>query len=103
MGALALFEQSTLSQKRQVSSIEVRLCGWLELALVLACIAVGKTVAQFLQINMGRRMVHHHALEFPDGKTVLLAAVRRPARNRVLRETPLLGLLAEQMKMRGYG
>jgi hypothetical protein len=31
-----------------------------------------KTVAQFRQINMGRPMVHHDALEFPDGETVLL-------------------------------
>jgi hypothetical protein len=33
---------------------------------------LGKKVAQFRQINMGRPMVHHDALEFPDGETVLL-------------------------------
>jgi len=32
----------------------------------------GKKVAQFRQINMGKPMVHHDALEFPDGETVLL-------------------------------
>jgi hypothetical protein len=29
-------------------------------------------MAQFRQINVGRPMVHHDALEFPDGETVLL-------------------------------
>jgi hypothetical protein len=31
-----------------------------------------KKVARFRQINVGRPMVHHDALEFPDGETVLL-------------------------------
>jgi hypothetical protein len=33
---------------------------------------LGKKVAQFRQINVGRPMVHHDALEFPDGESVLL-------------------------------
>ena len=33
---------------------------------------LGKRVAQFRQINVGRPMVHHDALQFPDGETVLL-------------------------------
>jgi hypothetical protein len=33
---------------------------------------LGKKVAQFRQINIGKPMVHHDALEFPDGETVLL-------------------------------
>ena len=33
---------------------------------------LGKKVAQFRQINMGKPSVHHDALEFPDGETVLL-------------------------------
>ena len=32
-----------------------------------------KTVAQFRQINIGRPMVHHDALEFPDGRSVSAA------------------------------
>jgi hypothetical protein len=32
----------------------------------------GKKVARFQQINMGKPRVHHDALEFPDGETVLL-------------------------------
>jgi hypothetical protein len=33
---------------------------------------LGKKVAQFRQINMGKPSVHHDALEFPDGEIVLL-------------------------------
>src|SRR5262249_51713752 len=33
---------------------------------------LGKKVAQFRQINLGKPCVHHDALEFPDGETVLL-------------------------------
>ena len=33
---------------------------------------LGKKVARFRQINMGKPSVHHDALEFPDGETVLL-------------------------------
>jgi hypothetical protein len=33
---------------------------------------LGKKVAQFRQINVGKAAVHHDALEFPDGETVLL-------------------------------
>jgi hypothetical protein len=35
-----------------------------------------KKVAQFRQINMGKPSVHHDALEFPDGETVLLTRLR---------------------------
>ena len=33
---------------------------------------LGKKVAQFRQINIGKPGVHHDAVEFPDGETVLL-------------------------------
>ena len=33
---------------------------------------LGKKVAQFRQINVGKPRVHHDALEFPVGETVLL-------------------------------
>ena len=33
---------------------------------------LGKKVAQFWQINVGKPCVHHDALEFPDGEIVLL-------------------------------
>ena len=45
---------------------------------------LGKTVAQFRQINMGRPMVHHDALEFPDGETVLLTRLCEGQRATVL-------------------
>ena len=32
----------------------------------------GHTVAKFRQVNKGRSNVHHDALEFPDGRIVLL-------------------------------
>jgi hypothetical protein len=35
-------------------------------------VKLGKKVARFRQINVGRPMVHHDALEFPDGEIVLL-------------------------------
>jgi len=35
-------------------------------------IKLGTKVARFRQINVGKPRVHHDALEFPDGKTVLL-------------------------------
>ena len=33
---------------------------------------LAEKVAQFRQINIGKPSVHHDALEFPDGETVLL-------------------------------
>jgi hypothetical protein len=33
---------------------------------------LGKKVAQFRRINVGKTALHHDALEFPDGETVLL-------------------------------
>jgi hypothetical protein len=33
---------------------------------------LGHTVAKFQQVNKGKSNVHHDALEFPDGKIVLL-------------------------------
>jgi hypothetical protein len=44
---------------------------------------LGKKVAQFRQINAGKRGVHRDALEFPPrGDRAAYPAVRRPARNR---------------------
>ena len=38
----------------------------------LPTMKLGKKVARFRQINVGKPRVHHDALEFPDGETVLL-------------------------------
>jgi hypothetical protein len=37
---------------------------------------LGKKVAQFRQINVSKPCVHHDALEFPDGETVLLGCAK---------------------------
>ena len=39
---------------------------------VLFAWRLGHKVARFRQVNKGRSNAHHDALEFPDGKTVLL-------------------------------
>jgi len=39
---------------------------------VLFAWRLGHTVAKFRQVNKGKSNSHHDALEFPDGKTVLL-------------------------------
>jgi hypothetical protein len=53
---------------------------------------LGHTVAKFRQVDKDRSNVHHDALEFPDGKTVLLThlckgqlatVLQLPARPRV--------------------
>jgi hypothetical protein len=36
----------------------------------------GHKVAKFQQVNKGKRHVHRDALEFPDGKIVLLTQLR---------------------------
>ena len=55
---------------------------------------LGKKVAQFRQINMGKPSVHHDALEFPDGQIVLLTALREG------QEATVLQLPARPMTMR---
>jgi hypothetical protein len=40
--------------------------------VLLTNIKLGTKVARFRQINVGKPRVHHDALEFPDGETVLL-------------------------------
>jgi hypothetical protein len=39
---------------------------------VIFCWTPGHKVAKFQQVNKGKRHVHRDALEFPDGKIVLL-------------------------------
>jgi len=61
-------------------------------------------VARFRQINVGKPRVHHDALEFPDGETVLLTrmsegqhatVLQLPAASRnVFRLTPCTAKLA---------
>ena len=52
--------------------------------VLLPNIKPGTKVARFRQINVGRPMVHHDALEFPDGETVLLTRLCEGQRATVL-------------------
>jgi hypothetical protein len=45
---------------------------------------LGHTVAKFEQVNKGPSNVHHDALEFPDGKIVLLTHLCKGQRATVL-------------------
>ena len=45
---------------------------------------LGHKVAKFRQVNKGQAKVHHDALEFPDGKTVLLTQLCKGQRAMVL-------------------
>ena len=45
---------------------------------------LGHTVAKFQQVNKGRSNIHHDALEFPDGKIVLLTHLCKGQRATVL-------------------
>jgi len=54
-----------------------------EIGLVFSW-GLGHKVAKFRQVNKGRSNVHHDALEFPDGKTVLLTQLWKGQRATVL-------------------
>ena len=45
---------------------------------------LGHKVAKFCQVNQGRLNIHHDALEFPDGKTILLTQLCKGQRATVL-------------------
>jgi hypothetical protein len=50
-------------------------------------------VARFQQVNNGKRHVHRDALEFPDGKIVLLTQLRE-GQNATVLQLPALPSLA---------
>jgi hypothetical protein len=45
---------------------------------------IGQRLARFRQVNMDQPCVHHDALEFPDGKVVLVTRLREGQRASVL-------------------
>lgn len=45
---------------------------------------IGQRLARFRQVNMDQPCVHHDALEFPDGKIVLVTRLREGQRATVL-------------------
>ena len=48
---------------------------------------IGQRVARFRQINMDRPDTHHDALEFPNGKVVLVTKLR-PGQNATVLQLP---------------
>jgi hypothetical protein len=66
-----------------------------ETGLVLSW-GLGHKVAKFRQINNGRPNVHHDALEFPDGRTVLLTQLCKGQRATVLQLPARIGDTAHE-------
>ena len=56
---------------------------------------LGHKVAKFRQVNNDRSNVHHDALEFPDGKTVLLTQLCKGQRATVLQLPARIGLTVD--------
>jgi hypothetical protein len=56
---------------------------------------LGHKLAKFRQIDKGRSNVHHDALEFPDGKTVLLTQLCKGQRATVLQLPARTGVAAD--------
>ena len=56
---------------------------------------LGHKVAKFRQANKGRSNVHHDALEFPDGKTVLLTQLCKGQRATVLQLPAGIGITVD--------
>jgi hypothetical protein len=59
---------------------------------------LGHTVAKFRQVNKGRPNVHHDALEFPDGKIVLLTHLCKGQRATVLQLPARVGVTADDVQ-----
>ena len=56
---------------------------------------LGHKVAKFRQVNQGQSNVHHDALEFPDGKTVLLTQLCKGQRATVLQLPAGIGVTVD--------
>ena len=56
---------------------------------------LGHKVAKFRQVNQGRSNVHHDALEFPDGKTVLMTQLCKGQRATVLQLPAGIGVTVD--------
>jgi hypothetical protein len=58
----------------------------------------GHKVAKFQQVNKGQPNVHHDALEFPDGKVVLLTRLHEGQRATVLQLPVLLSATVDEVR-----
>jgi hypothetical protein len=56
---------------------------------------LGHKLARFRQVNKGRSNVHRDALEFPDGKTVLLTQLCKDQRATVLQLPARIGVTVD--------
>ena len=57
---------------------------------------LGHRVAKFRHVNQGQSNVHHDALEFPDGKTVLLTQLCKGQRATVLQLPARAGVTMDE-------
>jgi hypothetical protein len=62
---------------------------------------VGATVARFRQVDQGKPHVHHDALEFPNGKVVLLTQLSEGQRAKVLQLPAADHTTIEMVERRG--
>jgi hypothetical protein len=58
----------------------------------------GHKVAKFQQVSKGQPNVHHDALEFPDGKVVLLTRLHEGQRATVLQLPVLLSATVDEVR-----
>jgi hypothetical protein len=72
--AVCLLSGTELAFEREVQRDTGMVFGW----------KLGHSVAKFQHVNKGQPNVHHDALEFPDGKTVLLTHLCEGQRATVL-------------------
>jgi hypothetical protein len=72
--AVCLFPGTELAFEKEVRCETGMILSW----------GLGHKVAKFCQVNKGQANVHHDALEFPDGKTVLLTQLCKGQRATVL-------------------
>jgi hypothetical protein len=68
---------------------------------VLFAWRLGHKVARFRQINKGKSKAHHDALEFPDGKTVLLTQLCKGQRATVLQLPATSPVAANELRAEG--
>jgi hypothetical protein len=61
----------------------------------------GHKVARFRQVNKGRSNAHHDALEFPDGKTVLLTLLCKGQHATVLQLPVTAAVTANEVQSQG--
>ena len=82
--AVCLLPGTELAFEKEVRCETVLILSW----------GLGHKVAKFRQIDKGRSNVHHDALEFPDGKTVLLTQLCKGQRATVLQLPARVGVTA---------